>query len=286
MARLGLPAALALAIVSAIVALLLLPRGHHASPTELAFVAVAVPALLAPLFWPRECPSVRRLLVSALGPVAAFVVTCCVLRVLHGAVALQGVVLAGLVAVLMLAVLHQLAALIEPVVRRLGASESSAREWSLWSVTALLWLAAAAPAWLGPAADLGARTDPRWPSFVLGSSPLAHLASASGYDVLRGQWFYAHSSLGALQVDYPRVATLLIAYALALVALTLLGRAEAAHAACAGAAGRARCSESCRALCDPARSGSGASLGRLDSSRAHHRTRYPAALASSGMPCG
>jgi hypothetical protein len=225
-ARLGLPAALALAIVSAIVALLLLPRGHHASPTELAFMAVAVPALLAPLFWPRECPSGQRLLVSALGPVAAFIVTCSVLMVLHGAVAPQGVVLASLVAVLMLAVLHQLAALIEPVVRRLGASEASAREWSLWSVTALLWLAAAAPAWLGPAADLGARTDPRWPSFIFGSSPLAHLASASGYDVLRGQWFYAHSSLGALQVDYPRVATLLVTYAFALVALTLLGRAE------------------------------------------------------------
>jgi hypothetical protein len=223
-ARLGLPAALALAVVSAIVAALLLPRGHHASPTELAFVAVAVPALLAPLFWPRERSSVRRLLVSALVPVAAFAVTCCVLWFLHGAVALRGVVLAGSVAVLMLAALHQLAALIEPVVRRVGASESSAREWSLWSVTALLWLAAAAPAWLGPAAALGARTDPRWPSFVLGSSPLAHLASASGYDVLRGQWFYAHSSLGALQVDYPHVATLLIAYALALAALTLLGR--------------------------------------------------------------
>lgn len=226
-ARPGPPAALALAIVSAIVAALLLPRGGPVSPTELAFVSVAVPALLAPLFWPRESPSVRRLLAATLGPVAAIVVTCGVLWVLHGAVALQGVALAGLVAVLMLAVLHQLAALIEPVVMRLGASESSAREWSLWSVTALLWLAAAAPVWLGPAADLGARTDPRWPSLVLGSSPLAHLASASGYDVLRGQWFYAHSSLGALQVDYPRVATLLIAYALALVALTALGRAEA-----------------------------------------------------------
>jgi hypothetical protein len=225
-AKPALPSALALAIVSAFVAILLLPRGDPVSATELAFVAVAVPALLAPLFWPRECPSVRRLLISTLGPVVALVVTCCVLWVVHGAVALHGVVLAALVAVLMLAALHQLAALIEPVVRRLGASESSAREWSLWSVTALLWLAAAAPAWLGPAADLGARSDPRWPSLVLGSSPLAHLASAAGYDVLRGQWFYAHSSLGALQVDYPPVATLLIVYALALVALTLLGRAE------------------------------------------------------------
>jgi hypothetical protein len=92
----------------------------------------------------------------------------------------------------------------------------------VWVVTAVLWLSASTPLWLGPVADLGARVDPTTPTLILACSPLAHLAAAAGHDLLRGEWFYAHSTLGSLQVEYPRVEILLVGYALVAAALTLL----------------------------------------------------------------
>ena len=138
---------------------------------------------------------------SGVASVFALAAASCVvalgLRLAVGATVAPGpLVLAGLVMVAMLTAAHQAATLIEDTLRRLGAGDSPARDWSYWRVTALLWLAAAAPLWLGPLADLFAGVRPRLPTFVLASSPLAHLAAAAGYDILRGQWFYAHSSLG------------------------------------------------------------------------------------------
>lgn len=244
----GLPSALVLAAVSAVVALLLAPRNSLLPSSLAALLAVGVPTLLAPLFWPRVEPSGARLLIWAVAPTLASVVVAAALWILRGAApALPLLARAGLVAVLLLAAAHQLSALIEPVVRRLGASAASAREWSCWTVTALLWLAAAAPVWLGPLADLGARTQPHLPTVILGASPLAHLAVAAGFDLLRDQWFYAHSSLGALQVDYPRLPALLLGYVIGNVVLTLGARVDA-RASCGllllvalgGAAGEAR----------------------------------------------
>ena len=73
--------------------------------------------------------------------------------------------------VAMLTAAHLAAALIEDTLRRLGAGDSPARDWSYWTVTAVLWLAAAAPLWLGPLADLFAGTRPRLPTLVLVVEP-------------------------------------------------------------------------------------------------------------------
>jgi len=70
-------------------------------------------------------------------------------------------------------------------------------------------------------ADLAARGSPGVPSVILGSSPLVHLASAAGYDLLRSPWFYGHSSLGALQVDYPGTGVIVFASVAAALLLTL-----------------------------------------------------------------
>ena len=224
----GLPFALALAAVSCVVAIVLTLRTGPLSPAAATFLAAGVPAMLAPLFWPRERHSWNRLLQSVLGPLLTMAIVALGLRIAVGAPAAPGpLALAGLVMVAMLAAAHQAAALIDDTLRRLGAGDSPARDWSYWTVTAALWLAAAAPLWLGPLADLFAGTRPRLPTLVFWSSPLAHLAAAAGYDILRGQWLYAHSSLGGLQVDYPRLPSLLSAYLAAAVTLTLLRAGQA-----------------------------------------------------------
>jgi hypothetical protein len=218
-----MPFALALAVVSAIIVFASAAASGPVPPSQALFVAAVAPALLAPLFWPRERSSSRRLLGGVLAPVVVFALLVIALRVNRGVpvpagqFAITGLTLAGL-----LAVVHQAAALLERVLGRLGAPASPALEWSYWLSTVALWMAAATPLWLGPVADLGARMDPQVPTRVLALSPLAHLAAASGYDVLRGQWFYGHSSLGALQVAYPHVGATLLACAVAALALTLL----------------------------------------------------------------
>jgi hypothetical protein len=224
----GVSSVFALAAASCVVAIVLALRAGPMSTAAATFVAAAAPAMLAPLFWLREGHSRNRLLQSALGPLLAMVFVALGLRLAVGATVAPGpLMLAGLVMVAMLTAAHQAATLIEYTLRRLGAGDSPARDWSYWTVTALLWLAAAAPLWLGPLADLFAGARPRLPTFVLASSPLAHLAAAAGYDILRGQWFYAHSSLGGLQVEYPRLPLLLSAYIAAAVALTLLRAGQA-----------------------------------------------------------
>jgi hypothetical protein len=218
-----LPSTLALAAASAVVAILFGVQAGSLPASGAALLVVAVPTLLAPLFWPRIENSWRRLLACALNPLPVIaLIAACWWIARDVPLSLPGLALAGLVAVSVLAVAHQGAALIEGVLRRFGASASTAREWSYWTATTTLWLAAAAPLWLGPVADLGARIDPATPTMIFGASPLAHLAAAAGHDLLRGPWFYGHSSLGALQVEYPRVALLLVGYASAGVLLTLL----------------------------------------------------------------
>jgi hypothetical protein len=222
-----LPSVLALTAVSCVVAIVLALRASPMSSAAATFVAATVPAMLAPLFWLREGHARDRLLQAAAGPVLAMAIVALGLRIAADATVAPGsLALAGLVMVAMLTAAHQAAALIEDTLRRLGAGDSPARDWSHWTVTAVLWLAAAAPLWLGPLADLFAGARPRLPTLVLGSSPLAHLAVAAGYDILRGQWFYAHSSLGGLQVDYPRLSLLLAAYVAASIVLALVRAAQ------------------------------------------------------------
>jgi hypothetical protein len=80
------------------------------------------------------------------------------------------------------------------------------REASSWSVTAIVASIAAAPLWLGPAAELALPERPRASEAVLASSPLTQLATTAGNDLLRNQWFYQRSNLASLPVAYPRPA--------------------------------------------------------------------------------
>jgi hypothetical protein len=142
---------------------------------------------------------------------------------MHGrTIPAMALVSACVVSAFILLVARAFVLLVERALRSSGADARTAREWSCWTITSALWLAAGAPLWLGPVADLGARSHADVPSAIVACSPLVHLAVASGYDLLRSQWFYGHTSLGALQVDYPRLTTLLLVYAGASVLLTLV----------------------------------------------------------------
>jgi hypothetical protein len=57
------------------------------------------------------------------------------------------------------------------------------------------------------------------------TSPPVHLGVAAGQDLLRTQWWYAHTSFGSLQFDYPSLSTIAWAYvatALVLAALNFV----------------------------------------------------------------
>ena len=53
----------------------------------------------------------------------------------------------------------------------------------------------------------------------MAASPLVHLGVAAGQDLLRTQWWYAHTSFGSLQFDYPSLAAIALAYVATAVAL-------------------------------------------------------------------
>jgi hypothetical protein len=107
------------------------------------------------------------------------------------------------------------------VLRTLGAAYDTADEWARWLVAATLWLLAAAPLWLGPLADLQARDGTAAAEAIVAASPLVHLGLAAGQDVLRTQWFYANSSLGSLQFDYPSLTSVALGYAFTAAVLGL-----------------------------------------------------------------
>ena len=221
----SLSSVFALAAVSSIVAVVLVSGSGPWPPSAAVLLTAAVPLLLAPLFWPRESSGLRRLLHAVVAQAVASVAVAAVLWALHGmAPAPQRLATCGLLALLVTAALHQLAELVAALVQRLGATGASAREWAVWTVLALLWVAASAPLWMGPLADAAAVRWPGLATVIVGASPLTQLSVAADHDLLRDQWFYARSSLGSMQVAYPGLPGLLVGYALAAVALTLLAR--------------------------------------------------------------
>jgi hypothetical protein len=122
-----------------------------------------------------------------------------------------------------LVVTARLAAIIVAgALRSSSMAGTAADEWARSLVAATLWLLAAAPLWLGPLADLQAREGTAVAEAIVAASPLVHLGLAAGQDVLRTQWFYANSSLGSLQFDYPSLTSVALGYACAAAVLALI----------------------------------------------------------------
>lgn len=215
--------AVAFAVAALIVTLALLLPATSMPPSGAVLMTTAVPTLLAPLFWSGGTDPQRDLRRSICSWAIVVLLLAGIAWLALGIqLALAPLGLAVLVALGILVVAHQSTWVLAAALHAMGIDASTALDRSSWIVTAVLWLTASTPLWLGPVADLSARQAPMAPTVILACSPLAHLAVAAGNDVLRGEWFYGHSSLGSLQVDYPRIGTLLVAYVLLAAALHLL----------------------------------------------------------------
>jgi hypothetical protein len=184
-------------------------------------LVTAVVGALAPLFWPGRAATTRSTTMRIAGWSLATTALAAGLAALGGNAALLAPRIAGacLVLFLVLVAAHALTAVLEALLRRRGAGPDRAREISAWLTTAALAALAAAPLWLGPAAEVASQARPRAVDAVVAVSPLTHLAVASGNDLLRNQWFYQHSNLSGLRFDYPRLGAVLACYVVLAAAL-------------------------------------------------------------------
>lgn len=216
-----LPHALPLALASMLIAQASGLLGTDATPASRLLAVTALPALIAPLFVRAS----RAATGGLARPVSDWALATLLLAVVAWLAtggwplprtAAPVAVALGVVVVTMLA-----ADVVAALVQRAGIEASAAHESARWLVTAVLWLLAAAPLWLGPLADLTSRHGPAFAEATVAMSPLVHVALAAGQDLLRTEWFYAHSSLGSLQFDYPSLTTIAAGYVVVMAALAL-----------------------------------------------------------------
>lgn len=191
----------------------------------------AVIGLLAPLFWPGRAATPRLTAARIIGWSLAATLLAGVASMLSGVgvawISRTATVCAVLF--LVLVVVHAAAAVLESLLQARAKQADGAREIAAWLVTAALATVAAAPLWLGPAAELASASRPQAVDTAVAVSPLTHLAVASGNDLLRNQWFYQHSNLSGLRFDYPRPAPLMTAYGLLAAVLLVVPAALAAR---------------------------------------------------------
>ncbi len=210
-------------------------------PSALRVQATAIVALLAPLFWPgvaaRRGATVLRVAAWSAGAGAAAAVALWVYG--HGAQPASRVLGPCLMLAALMVPAHAAAAMLEVRWQAQGQAAADAREAAGRSVAGALSLLASLPLWAGPASELLAAQQPAAVDAALALSPLTHLAVASGNDLLRNPWLYAHSNLAALPFAYPGLSSLAWFYAALCGALALLARAWLRQGAAAHALPRA-----------------------------------------------
>lgn len=193
-------------------------------PSARIVLVTTVVGVLAPLFWPGRGATVRTSTVRIVSWSLASAGLAAAIALFSGLGIHRLPRAATALAVLFLAliVVHAIAAALEGLLLRRGSTPEAARESGAWLATAALLTLGAAPLWLGPAAELALADRPDAVDSVVAVSPLAHLAVASGNDLLRNQWFYQHSNLSGVRFDYPRLGPVMTAYGLLATALLLL----------------------------------------------------------------
>jgi len=183
---------------------------------------VALPALLSPLLGRPGTTRLATLPAHALAwALGTFLLAAAVWLTAGGWPPSRSIV--PLLFALGLVITARLAAIVAAAaLRNSSMADAAADEWARWLAASTLWLLAATPLWLGPLADLQAREGTAAAEAIVAASPLVHLGLAAGQDVLRTQWFYANSSLGSLQFDYPSLTSVALGYACAAAVLALL----------------------------------------------------------------
>ena len=191
-------------------------------PATRLLLAVATPVLLVPLLSNEVTRASKALALSIAGWVCSTLLLG-VVAILYGARPATAQLAPLLMVALGIVVVTRLAAsATSRLLQAAGLVEPAARVWARWLTAAMLWLLATAPLWLGPLAALGAEAGLERSSAIVAASPLVHLGVAAGHDLLRTQWWYAHTSFGSLQFDYPSLAAIARAYVATALALTAL----------------------------------------------------------------
>jgi hypothetical protein len=187
-------------------------------------LVAAVIGLLAPLFWPgrADTPGLTALRIAGWSLAASALAGVAAMLSGTGLASPPRAAAACAVLFLVLVVVHAVAAAVESLLQARTKQAGSARESAAWLATAALATLAAAPLWLGPAAELASAGRPQAVDAAVAVSPLTHLAVATGNDLLRNQWFYQHSNLAGLRFDYPRLAPVMTAYCLLAAVLLLV----------------------------------------------------------------
>jgi hypothetical protein len=212
-------AALAVTALLAITALGAYSAAGLQRSAHLALVASVI-ALLSPLFWPGGGATARATGWRILGWSLAAALLAVVATL--GAGDRSHIPATGVMLLLICVATSGAAVRLESFFARRGAAAARASDASAWLATALLAIPAAAPLWLGPAAELASVERPRALEAAVAVSPLTHLALASGNDLLRNQWFYQHSNLAGLRFDYPPLAPVFAVYTALSFALVLV----------------------------------------------------------------
>ena len=200
-------------------------------PSARTLAVTAIIGLIAPLFWPGNAATPAR---SAFRIVAWSAAVACAAAIALGIAGGTGQSFARILSacgmlLLILLATHAVAAVLEKSLQGRSGDAESSREIAGRAAMLSLALLGSLPLWLGPACELLSGGHPWIIDAAIGSSPLTHLAVASGNDLLRNPWLYQHSNLAALQFSYPGLADLGMAYAsflllLVVVPLALLRR--------------------------------------------------------------
>jgi len=210
--------ALALCVAAGAVAMTAGLAGRELNGSLRLLLVVAVPTLLAPLFaaggsTPQRVPSCLPAWALAIALLAA------ISWFGAGGLPPDRLLVPALLAFAIVLAAELARAVLTRALAVGGGNATRAREAARWLVAAVLWLLAAAPLWLAPLADLASSNGPAVAETIAAMSPLVHLALATGQDLLRTEWFYAHSSLGSLQFRYPSLTAIAAGYAVMVTVL-------------------------------------------------------------------
>lgn len=192
-------------------------------PSALRVTVTAVVGLLSLLFWPGVAATPARTAWRVVAwSVAAALLAAAALRVTGQAMQPLTKILSSCVMLLLiLLVVHALAAAVEARLRAGSANAQGPREAAGRTVAMALALLGSMPLWMGPLAELVSARHEWAVDAAIGASPLTHLAVASGNDLLRNDWFYRNANLAARPFSYPELQTLVWTYVAAGLGLVI-----------------------------------------------------------------